>query len=290
MVLHMRIPPKRRFGGPGHPDPLKEFHETPINTRDLVISTSATFPEPVRSAFEYAEALKPLGVRGVEVLPVFPDKSSQDVYYLRRLRDKYETSIPAIHVPCLGLETFGVWGWTPWEKVDRSIEAARELGAQVIVLHPPYWWEPRYAASFLEGVAERQEQAREFGLKIAVENMYPRRILGCRPHWNPPEPEWATLDVSHAAASGYPVLGMAREMGERLAHIHLSDSVTGQDKHMVPGRGEQPLRALFHQLVETGYTGSLTLEVNTSFVPKSKRLKTLAEACAFVQRNWPSAQ
>lgn len=288
------IPLRREESGPsdGSGSPQSNTDApAPVPGANVTISTSSVFAKGVEDAFWIARRLKAtqrVNIAGVEILPIFPDRASQESDRLRELSVEYDVPIRSIHVPCLGPETIGVWGWKPWEKVDRSIQAARELGAEVVVVHPPFWWQRSYADEFIAGIAERQAAAGD--IRIAVENMYPRKVLRCRPHWLVTDTRWTTLDVSHAAASGLPLLTVAEMMGGKLAHVHLSDSVIGKDQHKVPGQGTQKLRELFHRLAESGYGGHLCLEVNTfGAITRAEKYDLLEEACHFIWENWPRA-
>ncbi len=49
------------------------------------------------------------------------------------------------------------------------------MGADVVVVHPPFIWQRSYASTFTETVYELSERT---GIIIAVENMYPWRAPG----------------------------------------------------------------------------------------------------------------
>ena len=150
----------------------------------------------------------------------------------------------AVHAPTL-LVTQRVWGREPWAKLRRSCEMALELGAGTVVVHPPFRWQREYAAGFVDGVAELTEQ---YGVRLAVENMYPWRARGREleaylPAWDPlPHPyEHVTLDLSHTATAGADALAMARDLGDRLVHLHLADgSGSARTSTSCPGRAASP--------------------------------------------------
>src|SRR3954464_8778040 len=189
----------------------------------FALSTASVYPESVAHVFEYAARL---GYDAVEVM-VSIDALSQDVDKVRRLRDYHEVPVCAVHAPCL-LITQRVWGTDPWVKVEMSAEMAHELGADVVVVHPPFRWQREYAAGFVEGIAALEEST---GLAFAVENMYPGRASARRgvemylPGWNPSEETYAsaTVDLSHAAIAQTSPVEMAERLGSRLRHIHLTD-------------------------------------------------------------------
>ena len=276
-----------RTGDGRVPDPQPQRADDSAGRRGLItLSTTSVLPQGVGKTFEIAAEL---GYGGIEVMPTLADPSSWTLRHLRKLRDRYSIPVTSVHAPCLGPQTAGVWGWNPWTKLEHSVTVAEELGAGVVVVHPPFWWQRDYAATFVETLAEMQGRT---NVRIAVENLYRRRLFDYRPGWNLDEPRWATLDVSHAAASGDDVVTMAKTMAkptaDRLTHVHFSDSATGRDLHMVPGRGEQRCGELLKHLAQVGYAGDICIEVNTSTVGPFERRRRLAEARAFVELHWPS--
>jgi sugar phosphate isomerase/epimerase len=258
----------------------------------IALSTSSVYPERTPDAFEIAARL---GYDGVEVM-VYTDPVSQDADVLRRLRDYHQIPILGVHAPSL-LLTQRVWGTEPWEKLRRAKDLAERVGAGVVVVHPPFFWQRDYARGFEQGLAAMAE---ETDVVFAVENMYPLRaggneVVAYAPHWDPTMLDVAhvTLDLSHTAASGSDALAMATELalGGRLAHVHLADGTgapTGPipDEHLVPGRGGQPCAELLTLLAATGYPGVVVAEVKTNRAPTVQdRLADLAESLAFARQH-----
>ena len=252
----------------------------------VALSTSSAYPENCAAAFGHASRL---GYDGIEVM-VWSDPVTQEAGALRSLMEHHGIPIVSIHAPTL-LISQRVWG-DPWEKVDRTLALAAEVGAPTVVVHPPFRWQKEYAASFAYGVALREV---ETGLRIAVENMYPwrvRRLPGTReieaylPHWDPvPQPyDHVTLDLSHTSTAHSDALEMARALGPRLTHLHLADgSGSVLDEHLVPGRGDQPCGEVLEQLTRSGFAGAVVVEVSTRRGDAAQREVDLAEALAFAR-------
>jgi sugar phosphate isomerase/epimerase len=264
----------------------------PLRVPDAKIglSTASVYPESTTAAFEMASRL---GFDGVEVM-VWTDSVSQDVDALRRLSDYYEIPILAVHSPCL-LITQRVWGSEPWGKLQTAQRTAEALGAEVVVVHPPFRWQREYSRAFVSGIAAMHD---ETDVKFAVENMYPwkarnRQAQAYSPGWNPvgEDYEHLTLDLSHTAVSGSDAMAMAQEMGSRLAHVHLADGTgANRDEHLVPGRGGQPCAGLLEGLASGGYDGAVILEINTRRAAnRAERELDLVEALAFARLNLASA-
>lgn len=229
----------------------------------MALSTSSVYPERTAQCFAIAAEA---GYDGVEVM-VGIDAASADVPYLARLSTQYTMPVVAIHAPCL-LLTQNVWGPGPWDKVRHSCAAAIDLGADIVVLHPPLRWQRGYASGFVDGVREISDQT---GVTIAVENMYPWRTPGRHfqaylPGWDPTELDYdaLTLDLSHAATSKRDGLELARNWGPRLRHVHLTDgSGSPLDEHLLPGEGGQNAWSLVEHLAQSHFQGHIVLEVNT---------------------------
>lgn len=227
------------------------------------LSSSSAYPESTAATFEIASSL---GYDGVEVM-VGTDAISQDADAIKALVDHYEVPVLSIHAPCL-LVTQRVWGTDPWGKLLRAKQAAERVGASTVVVHPPFRWQRDYARRFTDGLQAMQS---ETDVAFAVENMYPwragpQRLGAYAPSWDLREGDYphVTLDLSHTAVSGLDPVDLAREMGDRLSHVHLADgSGSALDEHLLPGRGSQPIDAFLSQLRRTEFSGSVILEVST---------------------------
>jgi sugar phosphate isomerase/epimerase len=247
------------------------------------LSTASVYPEGTPVAFELAAKL---GYDGVEVM-VWTDPVSQDPYALQRLSQHYQVPILAIHAPCL-IITQRVWTTDPWTKLQKAQSAAEMLGAQTVVVHPPFRWQRDYARNFRLGV---KRLAEETDVRFAVENMFPLRVRGrevsaYQPSWDVATGDLYrdyTLDLSHTAVSNSDALAMLDAMGERVAHLHVADG-TGltKDEHLVPGRGTQPSAEVLERVAGRGFDGHVIVEINTRrALDRAEREADLAEALAF---------
>jgi sugar phosphate isomerase/epimerase len=256
----------------------------------IALSTASVYPENTANGFEIAARL---GYDAVEVM-VGIDPTSQETHAVRHLAEHHGLPVCSVHAPCL-LITQRVWGTEPWAKLERSAEMAAEVGADVVVVHPPFRWQRDYARGFVEGIAELEERT---GVAFAVENMYPwrtsrRQMEVYVPGWDPSTESYAstTLDLSHSAVSRSDPVAMARRLGPRLRHLHLTDGTgSARDEHLVPGRGTQPVAQLLEHLAETAFVGHLVVEINTRKAGnREARELDLLEALAFTRLNFAAA-
>ncbi len=231
----------------------------------ISMSTSSVYPESTSRGFAVA---RELGFDAVEVM-VGIDATSTDVDALKRLRDYHEVPIGSVHAPTL-LLTQRTWGPDPWDKLERSADAAVRLGASVVVVHPPFRWQRSYAAAFTAGVRQLHQST---GVVFAVENMFPWRgprgaeVRAYAPSWDPSELDLdhLTLDMSHAATARQQSLDLIDAWGDRLAHVHLADGLDGtSDQHLLPGAGNQRADEVLARLADNAFSGQIVLEVKTN--------------------------
>ena len=223
------------------------------------------------------------------------DALSQQTSAVQQLSEHHDIPVSAVHAPCL-LFTQRVWGIEPWGKLERSAEMAAAIGAEVVVVHPPFRWQREYARDFVNGIAALEEST---GIAFAVENMYPWRASSRRgmvmylPGWDPSAETYAntTIDLSHAAIAHSDPIHMARRLGERLRHIHLTDGTgSAKDEHLVPGHGTQPVAELLEYLAGRDFEGHVVVEINTRKAgTREARELDLMEALAFTRLNFAAA-
>jgi len=268
------------------------------------LSTASVYPLRTEAAFEYAARL---GYDGVELM-VWAESVSQSVEAVAALSSRYGVPVLSVHAPCL-LISQRVWGANPIPKLERSVRAAEQLGAQTVVVHPPFRWQRRYAEGFSDQVARLEADSE---VLVAVENMFPFRadrffgasgtsiermrkrgggpgpgISAFAPSYDPLDGNHAhyTLDLSHTATAGTDALDMARRMGEGLVHLHLCDgNGASTDEHLVPGRGSQPTAEVCQMLAASDFSGHVVLEVTTSAAKTAaEREELLTESLQFAR-------
>ena len=165
-----------------------------------------------------------------------------------------------------------------------SLEAAKRVGASSLSLHPgsaPPQGSSRatvqaYVETAQRNLVEIQAMAEAMGLELLVENTSAYYLLGIKVSGqlgNDPEemesftgPADApqrrmTFDTSHASTlKRVPVDGFIREMGPRIANLHLSDC-NGWTDHLPIGWGKINFRKVFEALRAIGFDGNATLEL-----------------------------
>jgi len=226
------------------------------------------------------------GFDGIEVMVDRPN-DNRDPAYLRALAERHGLPIVALHSPFVAR----ISGW-PSDQMGRlewTLEMARELEVPVVVTHLPYrvygllcqWHGARTRRLFLPVFLLRREpyyhllrqteklaqMEAESGVTIAVENMPARRILGVplSVYWFNRWDHLArfphlTLDTTHIGTWGADVLEAYDKLGQRVAHVHLSN-YDGRE-HRAPPDGELALDLLLQRLASDGYRGAISVETS----------------------------
>jgi sugar phosphate isomerase/epimerase len=206
------------------------------------------------------------GFDGIEIM-VTKDPDTREPERLRGLVEETGVPIEAIHAPFL-MMTRRVWGRDPIGKIDRAVELAEAVEAPLVVVHPPYRWQAayrRWLRDELPSIADRTH------VRVAVENMFPLRLRGrkvgafhaIRTLEDLEGFGHVVLDTSHAAVAGLDLLDALERLGERLAHVHLSNNAgRGWDSHLPLDEGVLPIDAFLEALAASGYAGAISLEID----------------------------
>ena len=231
----------------------------------LQLSTAPFYRVPLRDAMRIVAAA---GYRSVEVM-VTNDPATQDARLMLEAAEANDIAIEAIHAPFL-LITRRVWGTDPLGKIYRSAQLAEEVGAGLVVVHPPYRWQVRYRRWITEQLAEFSART---GVTIAVENMFPVKLPGERGmsfhsaqdleelDRNP----YMVLDTSHAAVAGIDIVEVYRRYRDKLVHVHLSNNAgKGWDSHLpvYAENGVLDVGGFLDAVAGDGFAGSIALELD----------------------------
>jgi sugar phosphate isomerase/epimerase len=233
-------------------------------TPGLIFSTAPFFRRPVRQAFRHAAEA---GFDAVEVM-VTGDPYTQEAHLLKPLAKEFGVRIEAVHAPFL-LITRRVWGTEPTGKIYRAVHLAEEVGASLVVIHPPYRWQVRFRRWIEGNLAEFSART---GVTVAVENMFPIRLRGergVRFHASQGFEDlerfpYLVLDTSHAAVAGLDIRKVYQQYRDQIQHVHLSNNAgKGWDSHLpVYADGVLPLGEFLDDLIAEGFAGNVSLELD----------------------------
>lgn len=223
------------------------------------------------------DSIAEAGFEEIELM-VTRDPRTQDAEIPRRLAEERGLRIAAVHGPFL-LITKNVWGLDPIGKIRRGAEMCRALGAETMIVHPPYFWEREYT----RWVGKQAEafEART-GVTVGVETMYPAWVAGRKLRayrWLEPAElvracHRVVMDTSHVTVARGDILDAYAVLAPKLVHVHLSDNAgDGRDGHLSLGDGVLPIDRFLAELRRTGYSGAVSLELSVNrFIEKPQEL------------------
>jgi sugar phosphate isomerase/epimerase len=238
----------------------------------VACSTISVFSRPLDQAFAL---IAETGFDGAEVM-VTNDPDTQDAARIRGISEDAGLPVVAVHAPFL-LMSRRVWGRDPIGKIERAVELALRLGAPVVVVHPPYRWQATYRRWLDESASAA---AKAWGVRIAVENMFPLRVRGrsvarfhARQSLDDLEGyEAVTLDTSHLAVARLDPVEAIGRLGDRLAHVHLSNNAgRGWDSHSPLDEGVLDVGRVLDTLAARAYRGAVSLEIDLRAHVKDER-------------------
>ncbi len=217
---------------------------------------------------------------------------SQDPGKLRELADSFELEIYSIHAPFL-LASRGIWG-RPLSKIQQSMHVANELGAKLVVLHLPYFWQVDYARWLYHNL---NTVNRNSDVIMALENAIYINV-GKRLNlsfFNDLEElskfDHLVFDTSHFAIARTDIFEAWRLLKKKVRHVHLSNNyLRGFDDHELPHRGNLKLDRFLSELCADGYAGCIALELNPGSLDerfgRSEVVARLGEALEFCRDNF----
>ena len=240
------------------------------------------------------EVARSVGFDGIEVI-VDGCADAGNSPYLRKLTDRYDLPVEAIHAPFNFIDPPG-WEKDEVSRLKRSVRLAEETGASTVILHTPFFTERSYRRWLEEELDAYQETT---GVVLVVENMPHYRKLGgrlgvwlngpslqegrrkkawrflpdflnpaCFPLSDPAEllrfPN-LILDTTHLATGGLDPLAVYDELGGRVVHIHLSN-FDGRE-HLELRKGVLDIPRFIAHVCSQGFSGKFCLEIMPEYFP-----------------------
>jgi sugar phosphate isomerase/epimerase len=130
------------------------------------------------------------------------------------------------------------------KRVIQSIEAAKEIGAEMIVFHSgynPIINNPYYISNFVkESISFWKKMIEQYDIKICIENMWDNRgdvLLELMEGINDKR-AGICLDVGHMNIYEKSRNGLLiKSLGRHIKHIHMNDNNGSEDEHLAIGDG-----------------------------------------------------
>lgn len=170
-----------------------------------------------------------------------------------------------------------------FDRILCDMEAAAVMGVSNIVVHPVHCFghdvdEWQYNMEFY---AKLLPYAKQFGIKIALENMWRRdpnrgfiiaSVLGfgkeLAEFYDALDPRYFTvcLDIGHSALVGEMPDDVIRLLGKRIGCLHVHDVDYLNDNHTLPFTRKLDWGAITNALADIDYIGDFTYEADSFLV------------------------
>lgn len=237
----------------------------------VLASTGPLFARPLGWAFG---VLVEAGYDGAELM-VTQDPATQDDERVAAAAATEGIEVPVVHGPFL-LLTRRVYSTDLVVKAQRSLELSGALGADLMIVHPPFRWQREFHRWLLN---DADDEAANLGTRVGVENLYPVSVGG-RPvrfhQYTEPDHlapfQHVVLDTSHFGVAEVDINQAYLQLRDQAVHLHVSDyRGGGRDSHAPLGHGLLPLASFLRQVGddERGGVGrvgagdaSITLELD----------------------------
>ncbi len=151
------------------------------------------------------------------------------------------------------------------------LKAAADSGVEIAIVHPsgePYAEETRTEnlKYSLETMAELNEIAKKSGIKLAVENL-PRTCIGrncaeIKAYAENIPGIFYCYDSNHSLTDSNK--SIIETMADRIVALHISDYDFINERHFMPGEGDNNWQEILETLERVGYCGTWNYEVNQS--------------------------
>lgn len=254
----------------------------------LNLSAGSLHTLPLSKSFEIA---RDVGFAGVEVI------INHDFAFNAGQKLLAEASqilpVAALHAPFFDIDGWG----NKIQQLEKTIHLASDFQIPLVNFHPPPWLTlERKFWRWLNHIEDFQAQVGHGQVLITIENMPADGPWGCNPHFLNSTAAMVdfmqkrnlllTFDTAHMGTCKTNFLSDFHYFYEsgKIRNVHFSDYANGRE-HLLPGRGKLPLTRFLNHLHETGYDGSVTLELTPHELPKEEELirESLSEILAYLR-------
>jgi len=188
--------------------------------------------------------------------------------------------VTSLHAPF-----FDINGWgNKILQLEKTVDLAIDNDIPLVNFHPPVWLTlERKFWRWLNRVEDFQQQVGRGKVSVTIENMPANGPLGCNPHFLhntgamiefiQQRNLFLTFDTAHMGTCKTNFLTDFHYFydSDRIRNVHFSDYANGRE-HLLPGHGKLPLTRFLNHLRETGYDGTVTLELTPHELPEDEEL------------------
>ena len=224
------------------------------NPRESIYAEAVAFG---KAAFDFID----LTIEGPQALDV-------DTIKLGAILEQHNLAVIGHTDPCLPWAyPIGSIRQACLDELERCARIFSALGAGIMNIHPCYVCPPAMRALLvelnIEALKPIVEMAASYGLKLAIEN-YKKpfdRVSTFKSMLNEVSGMSLHLDFGHTNFGKDNHAVFCDHLAEHIAHVHFSDNRGKADNHMPLGVGSIDWERAVASLKNTGYDGTITLEV-----------------------------
>jgi sugar phosphate isomerase/epimerase len=240
----------------------------------IALHTSSLHRYGLNRIFGFAKAA---GYDGIEIGVDKNNFDTQNAEYIKRLSEKYELPVLALHAPVNGTE----------KSVQHVVSMAAYLGCSVVVITPPKLMDFSFTRWLKkEAPALRKKK----NIQLALENTGGETFLGFLPGRamnNISDLKnfgMVALDTSATAAKKADLIRFYEHLKKLVVHVHLSN-VRHHKEYSMPNEGVLPLESFLKKLKSNGYQGVISMRIRPADLGEGddeKVVKNLKKAKEFV--------
>jgi len=236
--------------------------------REVMRMKIGVMNNPSKSIYDETVAVGKAGFDFVDLTIEGPRAIQVDIEKMRSILERYDLFVTGHTDPCLPYAyPIDAIRQACLHELERCAGIFAALGAKIMNVHPCYFCPPAMRPNLvqlnIEALAPIVKMAAAHGLTVVFENfkapfdriatfkMLLERVPGLSLH----------LDFGHANMGADDYEGFCRQLGRHIGHVHFSDNRATGDHHMPLGVGNIDWKKAVQALKNTGYDGSITLEV-----------------------------
>lgn len=241
----------------------------------LIFSVGSLYTLPPHKAFEIA---RDVGFDGIEIIINHDYEFGRGVELLTDAAQLLP--IASLHAPF-----FDINGWgNKINQLEKTVKWAKTFDIPLVNFHPPAWLSlERKFWRWLNRIEDFQAQVGDNQVLITIENMPATGPLGCKQYFLNSTSTmidflqkrnlFLTFDTAHMGTYKTNFLTDFHHFYDsgRIRNVHFSDYANGRE-HLLPGHGKLPLTRFLNHLQETGYDGTVTLELTPYELPEDEDL------------------
>lgn len=215
---------------------------------------------------------------GIEIEVNKNDFDTQNAEYIKKLSNKYELPVIALHTPENGTE----------KSVEHVVDMAIYLKCPVVIITPPKLTDFKFTRWLKKEVPMLRKKK---NINIALANTGGKTLLGFLPERalnNVTDLKnfgMVSLDTSMIASKKEDLIRFYEHLKKLIAHIHISN-VKRRKEYSLPNEGILPLESFLKKLKDNKYEGAISVRVRPSELSAGddeKVIKTLKKVKDFIE-------